>query len=153
MKVLCLTPLPPKPKKPTHEKYVFNYKNCVLLIKATTFIHTQEMRACGALGKVRGAVQERAAGPQPCPGLAKLGGFRRSGQRHQPTPLPPVTDVTPHNKKTLSKELEVTAQTKDGIIMGIRHIKYNVHGVQFHPESIKTIIGIKILKNFINYKS
>ena len=57
------------------------------------------------------------------------------------------------NKKTLSKELEVTAQTKDGIIMGIRHIKYNVHGVQFHPESIKTIIGIKILKNFINYKS
>jgi anthranilate synthase/aminodeoxychorismate synthase-like glutamine amidotransferase len=56
------------------------------------------------------------------------------------------------DKKTLSKELEITAQTKDGIIMGIKHKKYNVHGVQFHPESIKTIIGIKILKNFINYK-
>ena len=56
-------------------------------------------------------------------------------------------------KKTLSKELEITAQTKDGIIMGVKHIKYNVHGVQFHPESIKTMIGIKILKNFINYKS
>ena len=57
------------------------------------------------------------------------------------------------DKKTLSKDLEITAQTNDGIIMGIKHKKYNVHGVQFHPESIKTIIGIKILKNFINYKN
>ena len=57
------------------------------------------------------------------------------------------------DKKTLSKELEITAQTKDGIIMGVKHKKYNIHGVQFHPESIKTIIGIKILKNFINYKN
>ena len=56
------------------------------------------------------------------------------------------------DKKTLSKNLEITAQTDDGIIMGIMHKKYNVHGVQFHPESIKTTIGIKILKNFINYK-
>ena len=56
------------------------------------------------------------------------------------------------DKKTLSKDLEVTAQTKDGIIMGVMHKKYNIHGVQFHPESIKTTIGIKILRNFINYK-
>lgn len=55
------------------------------------------------------------------------------------------------DKKTLSNDLEITAQTKDGIIMGIMHKKYNVHGVQFHPESIKTTIGIKILRNFINY--
>ena len=53
------------------------------------------------------------------------------------------------DKKTLSKDLEITAETKDGLIMGVRHKKYNVHGVQFHPESIKTKIGIKILKNFI----
>ena len=57
------------------------------------------------------------------------------------------------DKKTLSPELEITAQTKDGIIMGVKHKKYNIHGVQFHPESIKTTIGIKILKNFINYKN
>ncbi len=55
------------------------------------------------------------------------------------------------DKKTLSKNLKITAQTNDGIIMGIMHKKYNVHGVQFHPESIKTAIGIKILKNFVNY--
>ena len=56
------------------------------------------------------------------------------------------------DKKTLSKNLEITALTNDGIIMGIMHKKYNIHGVQFHPESIKTTIGMKILKNFINYK-
>ena len=56
------------------------------------------------------------------------------------------------DKKTLSKDLEITAQTKDGIIIGIMHKKFNIHGVQFHPESIKTPIGLKILKNFINYK-
>ena len=53
------------------------------------------------------------------------------------------------DKKSLSKDLEITAETKDGLIMGVQHKKYNVHGVQFHPESIKTKIGIKILKNFI----
>ena len=57
------------------------------------------------------------------------------------------------DKKTLSNELEITAETNDKIIMGIKHKKYNIHGVQFHPESIKTTIGIKILKNFINYKN
>ena len=56
------------------------------------------------------------------------------------------------NKKTLSKDLEITAETKDGLIMGVKHKKYNVHGVQFHPESIKTKLGLKILKNFIKFK-
>ena len=54
------------------------------------------------------------------------------------------------DKKTLSKELEITAETEDGIIMGVQHNKFNIHGVQFHPESIKTKYGMKILKNFIN---
>ena len=53
-------------------------------------------------------------------------------------------------KKSLSKDLKITAETNDGLIMGIQHKRYNIHGVQFHPESIKTKIGIKILKNFIN---
>jgi anthranilate synthase component 2 len=53
------------------------------------------------------------------------------------------------DRKSLSEDLEITAETKDGLIMGIHHKKYPVHGVQFHPESIKTKIGIKILKNFI----
>ena len=56
-------------------------------------------------------------------------------------------------KKTLSNELEITAETNDGIIMGIKHKEFNIHGVQFHPESIKTTLGMKILKNFIHYKN
>ena len=52
-------------------------------------------------------------------------------------------------KKSLSKHLEITAESKDGLIMGVKHKEYDVHGVQFHPESIKTKLGIKILKNFI----
>ena len=56
------------------------------------------------------------------------------------------------DKKTLSKDLEITAETKDGLIMGVNHKIYNVHGVQFHPESIKTKVGIKILRNFIKLK-
>ena len=56
------------------------------------------------------------------------------------------------DRKTLSKELIITAETKDKIIMGIMHKKYNLHGVQFHPESIKTPEGIRLLKNFLNYK-
>ncbi len=55
------------------------------------------------------------------------------------------------DKKTLSNSLEITAETDDGLIMGVRHKLYDIHGVQFHPESIKTKLGMKILKNFINY--
>jgi len=54
------------------------------------------------------------------------------------------------DKKTLSKDLEITAETDDGVIMGIQHKEFNIHGVQFHPESIKTKLGLKILQNFIN---
>ena len=55
------------------------------------------------------------------------------------------------DKKSLSNDLEITAETNDGLIMGVQHKKFNIHGVQFHPESIKTKLGIKILRNFINY--
>ena len=55
------------------------------------------------------------------------------------------------DRKSLSDDLEITAETNDGLIMGIQHKKFNIHGVQFHPESIKTKLGIRILNNFINY--
>ena len=72
--------------------------------------------------------------------------------------LPKVFEATRYHsliidKKSLSKDLEITAETKDGLIMGVKHKKFNVHGVQFHPESIKTKLGIKILKNFIKFKN
>ena len=68
--------------------------------------------------------------------------------------LPKSFDATRYHsliidKKSLSKHLEITAESKEGLIMGVQHKEYNVHGVQFHPESIKTKLGIRILKNFI----
>ena len=56
------------------------------------------------------------------------------------------------DRKTLSKDLMITAETKDKVIMGIMHKKYNVHGVQFHPESIRTSEGIELLNNFLKFK-
>ena len=55
------------------------------------------------------------------------------------------------DRNSLNKDLIITAETRDKIIMGIMHKKYNVHGVQFHPESIKTPEGMKLLKNFLNF--
>lgn len=52
-------------------------------------------------------------------------------------------------KESLPKELEISAHTKDGVIMGVQHKKYPVEGVQFHPESILTKSGKKLLENFL----
>jgi anthranilate synthase/aminodeoxychorismate synthase-like glutamine amidotransferase len=46
--------------------------------------------------------------------------------------------------------LEVSAETKDGIVMGLRHRDYPTEGIQFHPESIMTVVGKNLLKNFLN---
>ena len=46
--------------------------------------------------------------------------------------------------------LEITAESQEGQIMAIRHKTYNVHGIQFHPESVLTPQGKEIIKNFLN---
>jgi anthranilate synthase component 2 len=45
--------------------------------------------------------------------------------------------------------LELTAWTDDGVVMGVRHRSYPVHGVQFHPESILTEAGARIVRNWL----
>ena len=47
------------------------------------------------------------------------------------------------------EELEITAWTESGVIMGVRHRLYAIEGVQFHPESIMTDVGKDILRNFL----
>ena len=53
------------------------------------------------------------------------------------------------DRKRLSKNLIITAETKNRTIMGLMHKYYNIHGFQFHPESISTKVGIKLIKNFV----
>lgn len=52
------------------------------------------------------------------------------------------------DKESISDSLIVTSTTDDNVIMGIRHEKYPIYGVQYHPESILTTEGLKIIKNF-----
>lgn len=65
----------------------------------------------------------------------------------------PVTATRYHSlvvaKKGITRQLDVSAETDDGTIMGLRHKKHAVEGVQFHPESIMTTEGKKILANFL----
>ena len=52
-------------------------------------------------------------------------------------------------RKKFPKDLIITAETKNKTIMGLMHKNYNIHGFQFHPESISTKMGMKLIKNFI----
>ncbi len=53
------------------------------------------------------------------------------------------------DRATFPKDLEITAETAEGEVMGLRHRSLPIWGVQFHPESIATVEGMKILRNFL----
>jgi len=69
--------------------------------------------------------------------------------------LPNPLEVTRYHsliveRKSLPDTLEVTASTDDGLIMGLRHKRFLVEGVQFHPESYMTQKGMEMLQNFLD---
>ena len=69
----------------------------------------------------------------------------------------PVTATRYHSlivkRETLPDCLDITAETINGTIMGIQHRDYPIHGVQFHPESILTQDGMKMLENFLSFSA
>ncbi|MFA5866422.1 MAG: aminodeoxychorismate/anthranilate synthase component II [Actinomycetota bacterium] len=54
------------------------------------------------------------------------------------------------DRETVPECLEISAWTKEGAVMGLRHKSHNVEGVQFHPESILTLDGLSLLRNFLH---
>ena len=53
-------------------------------------------------------------------------------------------------RSSVPDELEITAETDDGLVMGLRHRRHDVEGVQFHPESILTVAGHQLVANFLD---
>lgn len=101
------------------------------------------------IGQIFGARVSRA----PVPMHGKVDEIRHEGAgvfKGLPSPL---TATRYHSlvveKNGLPDCLAVTAETADGLIMGLSHIDLPIHGVQFHPESIATEIGHDLLANFI----
>jgi anthranilate synthase component II len=70
------------------------------------------------------------------------------------TGLPEPLEATRYHSLVVAREsvpavLEITAETDDGVVMGLRHRQLDVEGVQFHPESILTVSGHDMLRNFL----
>jgi anthranilate synthase component 2 len=102
-----------------------------------------------AIGAAYGGKVIRA--PEPVHG--KLSPILHSGQGVFDDLPSPFAATRYHSliveRETLPKELEVTAETADGLIMGLRHRTLPVEGIQFHPESYTTEHGKQLLKNFL----
>jgi anthranilate synthase/aminodeoxychorismate synthase-like glutamine amidotransferase len=102
-----------------------------------------------SIGQVYGGQVIRA--PEPMHGKTSL--MHHQGQgvfRNLPQPFEAIRyHSLIVDRKDLPSELEITAQTEDGIIMGLRHRTYPIEGVQFHPESIMTSAGKDLLRNFL----
>lgn len=136
----------PGPSDPDHAGI------CLNLIKAAANENLPLLGVClghQAIGQAFGGKVIRA--PSPMHGktsIIKHGGA--SVFKNIPNPL----KVTRYHslvveRAGLPKALHVTAETDDGLIMGLHHEKLPIHGVQFHPESIVTEHGHAMLKNFL----
>ena len=103
-----------------------------------------------AIGQAFGGVVVRA----PSIMHGKTSEIHHDGQRLFSDLPNPFTATRYHSlvveRETLPDCLEVVAETDDGVIMGIRHREFPVQGVQFHPESILTGEGKRLLANFLN---
>jgi len=136
----------PGPSDPDHAGI------CLDLIKRAANANVPLFGVClglQAMGQAFGGNVVRA--PEPLHG--KISNIKHSGKsvfKNLPTPF----EATRYHslivdRKTLPSDLEVTAESEDGLIMGLAHKSKPLHGVQFHPESIATEHGHAMLDNFL----
>src|ERR1700723_793314 len=122
------------------------------LVRACAVARTPLLGVClghQAIGVAFGATVDRA--PELLHGKTSSVYHANTGVLHG---LPdPFTATRYHSltimPETLPAELEVTARTRSGVIMGVRHAELPIHGVQFHPESILTEGGHRMLANWL----
>jgi anthranilate synthase/aminodeoxychorismate synthase-like glutamine amidotransferase len=124
---------------------------CLDLIKAAAKVNVPLLGVClghQAIGQAFGGKVVRAA-----PMHGKVSKIKHQGESVFKGLPSPFTGTRYHSlvvaREELPAELAITAETEDGIIMGLRHKSLPIHGVQFHPESIATEHGHALLKNFL----
>ncbi|HBR68013.1 MAG TPA: aminodeoxychorismate/anthranilate synthase component II [Rhodospirillaceae bacterium] len=136
----------PGPSDPDHAGI------CLDLIRAAADKNTPLFGVClghQSIGQVFGGRVMRA--PEPMHGkISEITHGGKSVFKGLPSPFPATRyHSLIVERATLPPELEITAETPDGIIMGLAHKTKPIHGVQFHPESIATENGHALLKNFV----
>ncbi len=120
---------------------------CLDLIKAATASRVPVLGVC--LGQAFGGKVIRA----PVPMHGKVSQIAHEGQgvfQSLPTPF----QATRYHslvveRGSMPESLEITAESEDGLVMGLQHKTLPIHGVQFHPESIASEHGHALLKNFL----
>jgi para-aminobenzoate synthetase component 2 len=101
------------------------------------------------IGEVYGGIVSRA--PEVMHGKTSMISHTNSGVF---AGLPNPLEATRYHsliveRDSIPGELEITAESSDGLVMGLRHVDYDIEGVQFHPESILTVAGHDLLQNFL----
>jgi anthranilate synthase component II len=138
---LCISPGPKAPAQAGISKAVIAHFYRRLPILGVCLGHQ-------ALNEVWGGVTAKA--PLPMHGKRSLVHHRGTGIfQGLPSPFP-AARYHSLMAVTASRDLEVTAWTDDGVIMGLSHRRYPLHGVQFHPESFLTSYGYELAANFLS---
>ena len=127
---------------------------CLALIAAARETRTPLFGVClghQAIGQSFGGTVVRA----PAPMHGKISDIAHQG-RSVFAGLPSPFHATRYHSLTVRREdfpaeLEITAESGDGVIMGLQHRQLPIHGVQFHPESIATEHGHQLLRNFLTF--
>ena len=125
---------------------------CLDLVKAAAAAHVPVLGVClgqQAIGQAFGGKVVRA----PVPMHGKVSHIAHDGGgvfRELPSPF----QATRYHSLVVARDsmpeaLEITAESEDGLVMGLQHKELPIHGVQFHPESIASEHGHKILENFL----